>query len=153
MRVPFSCALMLCYVTLALPLQAQQYITLRIFDYKSAKPMAKLQLGIEGFNGDLSQGTASKSSIVMRTLTKTDKNGSAVVSLPEPLPEHLRVSSFDLFEGIADLSPADVLKSGAVMQYGHAKEGQKRKISAKPGEVVIFDKRITGWDRMLQEIP
>jgi hypothetical protein len=130
---------------------AQQNITLRILDYKSAKPMAKLYLSIEGFNGDLSPGGSW--TIVMRISTKTDRNGSVVVSVPEPPPEHMRVSSFDLFEGIADFSPADVLKSGTVMQYGHATEAQKAKVAARPGEVVVFNKRITAWDRMLQEIP
>ena len=135
------------------PVAAQQNVILRIFDYKSAKPMAKLHLAIVAFNGDLSQGRAATSTIVMRTSTKTDENGTVVVTIPEPLPEHARVSSFDLFESIPDFSPAEVLKSGIVVQYGRANQVQKRKVSARPGEVLIFDKRVRSGDRVLQEMP
>jgi hypothetical protein len=65
----------------------------------------------------------------------------------------VRVSSFDLFESIPDFSPAEVLKSGIVVQYGRANQVQKRKVSARPGEVLIFDKRVRSGDRVLQEMP
>ena len=54
---------------------------------------------------------------------------------------------------------SDVLHTGIVLGYRyddrrpHWCPQLKAQATAKPGEVVIFDKRLTTWDRMRQEIP
>lgn len=144
-----------CVAILAESAAAQQTITVRILDYRSAKPMTRLWLEIDGFSGNRLQGRAPKTAVVMRRLlkSKTDKNGTVVVSIPEPLPEHLRVFSFELFGSLPDICVADVLRTGTVMQYRRGIEAQRRKESEHPGEVLIFSRRVTSWDRLLQEIP
>lgn len=136
---------------LAVPIQSQQTITLRILDYKSAKPLKGLHVDIECFDGSLSPGR--KATILMRKSIPTDKDGSAVVNIPEPLPEHMRVYSDDLWDATADFSPAEVLRSGAVDQYEHATEEGKRNVPPAPGRIVVFAKRFTFWNRVLQEVP
>lgn len=132
---------------------AQQSVTFRIVDYRTAKPIARLRVDTESFNGDLSRGMVSKAAIVMRESATTDKHGSFVASIPAPPPEHMRVFSSDLWDSTVDFSPAEALSSGVVVQYSHVTEAEKKKVLPKPGEVVILAKRIRWWNRMLQEIP
>jgi hypothetical protein len=132
---------------------AQRSITVRIADYKAAKPIANLRVEIESFNGDFSEAKAANATILAKVFANTDKHGLVVANVPEPTPEHMRVTSLDLWDSTVDFSPADALKSGAVMQYAHATDAEKVKRSPTPGEVVIYAKRIHWWNRLLLETP
>jgi hypothetical protein len=132
---------------------AQQSITVRIADYKAAEPIPNLQVETGSFNGDFSEAKAANATILAKVFANTDNHGLVVANVPEPTPEHMRVTSLDLWDSTVDFSPADALKSGAVLQYAHATDPQKVKRSPTPGEVVIYAKRIHWWNRLLLETP
>jgi uncharacterized GH25 family protein len=135
------------------PAAAQQNITVRLVDYKSEKPIVGSHVAIEYFNGDLSKGLVSKAKVILRITGTTDANGSVTVRTPEPVPEHMRVDSLDLRNSTVDLSPADAVRSGVLVQYRDASEDQKKKMPVRRGEVVILGKPTRWWERLLQEIP
>ena len=128
-----------------------QFITVRFLDYKSAQPIAKLNVMIEAYNGEWSRGRTADRTIIFSMSTKTSKDGTLVVNLPLPIPQHLRVSSSDIFQNVRDFCPDDVLKSGVVVLY--QKHKPRSPIVAKPGEIVIVNRRIGPLDRMRQELP
>jgi hypothetical protein len=64
---------------------AGQEITVRFVDYRSGKPIKKLDVMVEGFNGELTGRSADKT-VVFRTSTKTDNEGKLIVHLPQVPP-------------------------------------------------------------------
>jgi len=89
----------------------------------------------------------------------TDAKGVAVFHLPQPIPKHagFEIGGLRDFAGcwrLPDLSLETVMRSGVVADYNESKCGKLRtQVSAKPGEVVIVDKKLTLGDQMRQEIP
>lgn len=94
---------------------------------------------------------------------KSDKDGKAIFHLyNDPTLKTLAFATFDLRDCSAyRFSIEEVLRSGVVTSYHADKPTEKHKwcpalkaqASAKPGEIVIFDKRMILLDRMRQEIP
>jgi len=87
---------------------------------------------------------------------KTDSHGIANFPLPEPPPERIRfLISPDEFVSCseAEFLTDQILRSGVV--GGNACAGKKTKPSsnAAAGQLVIFGKRVTLWQRILSEIP
>jgi 5-hydroxyisourate hydrolase-like protein (transthyretin family) len=87
---------------------------------------------------------------------KTNSQGIADFQLLEPLPERVEFSFGP--DELASCSEVQfvtdqILKTGVVAQ--NRCEGSKPKPSASPaaGQLVIFGKRITLWQRMRREIP
>ena len=161
--------------------QGQQAITVRFVDFKSGNPIKNFYLLVEAWSGKrtatvtkdttivregyekahdgtvtvrLTERRSEAATVVFEASTKADKEGKVIIHLPATTPEHIEVSSSgDLAESVADFSPAEVLEFGAVVPFGKDKANSKLKVLAKPGEVVVLNKRVTAWDRMRQEIP
>jgi hypothetical protein len=159
---------------------AQRVITVRFVDFKSGKPIKNFYLSVEAWNGTRGpsvtkdttvvkvayekarDGTATvlmperrseATTAIFESSTKADKEGRVIIHLPEVLPEHIEVFSGDLAALVTDFSPAEVLEFGAVVPFPKDKTNSNVKVLRKPGEIVILNKRVTHWDRMLQEIP
>ena len=162
------------------PVQGQQVITVRFVDFKSGKPIKNFYLLVDAWSGERARtvtehtptlregcekardGTATVrlperrsegATVVFESSTKADKEGRVIIHLSEILPEHMEVFSGDLAQLTTDFSPAEVLEFGAVVPFPKDKTNSKVKVLSKPGEIVVLRKRITAWDRMLQEIP
>jgi hypothetical protein len=134
-----------------------QDITLRLVNAKSGKPLSKIAVSMHAWNGtlDIHKPSDSKHVIVGAT---TDADGIAVFHLPQPAPEHLGFNvccPWDLAGcwHLSDVSPDTVLREGTVAEYNDKCGKLRRPISAKPGEVVIAERKLTLWEKMRREIP
>jgi len=131
-------------------------ITLRLIDARSGKPLNGIHVYLTTWNGVFDPRTDTP----QRTLVGgvTDNQGLAVFHLSEPFPEHVR---FNVFSGVTwacgdtnqDVRPEEVLQAGLVRDYAPRCGKLKYHATAKPGEIVIFDKRLTRWDMIRREIP
>jgi hypothetical protein len=132
-------------------------ITVRVLDYRSGMPLSKIRLLITAGNGDeesWARGRDRGRVTLMNVSEKTDKEGKVIVLLPQPLPEHLRIFSFDLWQGaIGLLVPAEILRSGKIVPYGGGKEISKLQVVQKPGEIIVLNRKLSVWDQMKKEIP
>lgn len=135
-----------------------QDITVRLLNAKSGKPMSGIRVAMSTWNGtfDIHRPPLPHKKTAD---TVTNVKGIVVFRLTHPIPEHV---GFDVgglrdFAGcwrLLDLSLEKVIRSGIVADYNESKCGKlKIRVSAKPGEVVILDRKLTKWDRMRQEIP
>lgn len=149
--LPLFTAVLLASLTLARPASAQREVSIRFLDFESGKPIKKLGVMITGYKGDPSHGKAADSTILFSVSKKTDQDGRVVVQLTEPLPDRIHVYSFDLAQSLSGFSPAEVLKAGSVVEYRD--NTPKLQISAKPGEILILNRKLTAWDKMRREIP
>jgi hypothetical protein len=142
------------------PLYASsQDITVRLINAKSGKPLGKVPVTMFLWNGPptFRPDNVTKDVIVGHKIT--DADGQAVFHLPQPLPEHvgfLLEPPMD-FLGcwhLQDSSPETVLRSGVVADYNESKCGKLRQqASAGPGEIVIFEKKLTVGEQMRRELP
>jgi hypothetical protein len=136
-----------------------QEISVRLLNAKSGKPLPKVALTMFSYNGDV-KFERGKSFPKWKTPDETtDSQGRAVFHLPEARPEHINflVGEPWNFWGCCcrqPLSPESVLRSGEIAQYDEHTCGRlTRHATAQPGEVIIFERKMTFWDRVRQEIP
>ena len=138
---------------------AQTFITLRFIDAESGKPLQGISTSVSTWNSDEPLVPADK--IVSRSsFQTTNKQGEVIFSAPEPAPKYLAVNHFTIeLRGCSAgvFSLAEVLRSGVVADYNPRKRrwcgNLSARTSARPGEIVIFDIRMTFWDRLRQEMP
>jgi len=144
---------------LVAPLAASaQDIAVRLVNAKSGKPLSKIRVAVSTWNGtfDIHRPPLPHKETVFAI---TDAKGVAVFHLPQPIPKHagFEIGGLRDFAGcwrLPDLSLETVMRSGVVADYNESKCGKLRtQVSAKPGEVVIVDKKLTLADQMRQEIP
>lgn len=145
---------------LVAPLSASpQEITVRIINARSGKPLREVPVTMFLWNGPptFRFDNVPKGEIVVDATT--DENGRAVFQSPQPTTEHVGFSvgtPWD-FAGcwhLQESSPAKVLQSGVVADYNETKCGKLRQqVLAKPGEVVIVEKKLTSWEKMRRELP
>jgi hypothetical protein len=137
---------------LLVPLYAQQYITVRFLECKSGRPIARLNVTITAFNEYGPRLSVDQSSIAFRNSMKADGNGRVVIHLSQLLPNHIRIWG-DLVEPVPDFYPAEIVKSGAVLPCKVNRTHPNLAVTAKPGEIIVINKKITAWNRMRQEMP
>ena len=143
---------------------AQTDITLRFLDAASGKPIKGISVGVDAWDQNRGQQKTQPQGILKidknRQVVKTDKEGKGIFHLhQEPSLKTLHVTSAGELRGCStnDFSIEEVLHSGVVAEY-HSDNHKwcvplKVQAITKAGEIVIFDRRMTGWDRMRQEIP
>jgi hypothetical protein len=86
----------------------------------------------------------------------TDANGIAIFPLPEVIPERVGIdhSPIELRWCSDEAFPtAEILKTGKVAEYKCDKGKFKKTPVAAAGELVIFARRVTSWERVWREIP
>jgi hypothetical protein len=145
-------AAVLVLFVLGLPVYAQQKIAVRFLDFKSGKGIKNIDVLSVLWNGATFQVAAQGRGVVSKRPSRTDKNGTITIPIPEPVPEHVRISSLDTVNPvIAEFSLSEILKSGTVMPYKKAKSNLQ--ISATAGEIVILTRKLNAGDRIAREIP
>jgi hypothetical protein len=143
---------LLPFTSVAVHGQTQQAITIRLLDFKSGKPIKKLNVDVTLWNGQSTGVLASGITIIAETRAKTDEHGSLVVKVPDPAPEHISIFTPDLAQpSTPRISPGDVLKAGVVVPYRHG--NYQLGVTAQAGEIVILNHKLTAADRMRQELP
>lgn len=133
-------------------------ITVRLLDVRSNKPLKNISVEMFLWNGtwDIKKGLPSDYHVFSG---KTNAEGLVVFDLPQPFPEHIGFHSMNLLGcSISDFSASEVIKSGAVAPYKlnvpqcyHGTLTGKR--TSVPGEVIIYDQRVSARQRLLREIP
>jgi hypothetical protein len=133
-------------------------ITVRLINARSGRPLSSVFVAMSHWNGtfDIHKPPYPKREIVQAI---TDAKGKVVFHLSQPTPEHVGFSVGNPrdFAGcwhLRDTSPEFILRSGAVSDYNESKCGKlKVLVPATPGEVVIFERKLTLAEKMHQEIP
>jgi hypothetical protein len=146
----------LLVASLSLPFTSAQDITVRLANAKSGKPLRSVPVTIFTWNGPPTyrSDNVPPGQIVLHLTT--DADGRAVFRSPQPPLEHI---GFDVgtpwdFAGcwrLHDPSPEMVLRSGVIADYTCGK--RRWPVSAKPGEVVIVERKLRLWEKMCREIP
>jgi len=133
--------------------------TVRLINARSGKPLKEVTVTISAWNGEWKYDPKKPSAKKTTIDATTDAEGRALFRLAQPLPEHIGFLLVppDDFAGCCrrqNFSPEKVLQSGAVADYDQSKCGElKSKAVPKPGETVIFEKKLTVWEKMGREIP
>jgi hypothetical protein len=86
----------------------------------------------------------------------TNDQGVATFELDEPAPERIEInySPNELWYCSDRAFPtAQILTTGLVARYTCDDGKLKWSATAKPGELVVFSKHVTLWERMRREIP
>ena len=135
------------------PLLAQKHITVRFLDPKSGKPIHKLRVWVYQYKGNLPKGPIPLRYELAHAKSLTDEKGEALVTLHDPPPKFIGVVASDLSNSGPVIPLCKVLKFGVVLDYSRKVNGSKPKTSAKPGEIVFVERKLTVWDRMRQELP
>jgi hypothetical protein len=144
---------------------AQQVdITLRFLDAESGKPIKGISVSVsawenkEGIQKPKPSGVLNIDKNTQEM--KTDKDGKGIFHFYYQLSlKILDVTTVRDLRGCSafQFSIEEVLRSGVVANYQADNHKWcvplKARATAKPGEIVIFDKRMTVWDRIRQEIP
>ena len=134
-------------------------ITVRLINARSGKPLREVPVTMFSWNGPATYSPDNIPKSELAAHTATDAEGRAVFHSAQPIPQHIGFSvgtplDFAGCWRLQDSSPETVLHSGVVAAYNEARCGRlKQQVSAKPGEVVIFEKKPTLWEKMRQEIP
>jgi len=143
---------------------AQVDVTLHLVDADTGKPLKGIGVSVSAWDENEGRQKPPPAGVIKidknRQIVTTDKEGKGIFRLYyEPALITLYIFSPDLrgCSSTRRFPIEEVLRSGMVASYQAGKPkwcGQlKAHATAKPGEVVIFDKRLTAWDRMRQEIP
>jgi hypothetical protein len=142
----------------------QAAISLRFLDAGSGKPIKGISIGVSAWDEHEGRQKPKPNGIVKidknTQIIKADKDGKAIVHLhDEPSLKTMDITSVGVLRGCSayQFSIEEVLRSGVVASY-HANKPKwcvslRAQATAKPGEIVIFDKRMTILDRMRHEIP
>jgi len=136
-----------------------QDVIVQLVDARSGKPLSKVSVAMISWSGDSKFDPQHPSPRHERVETITNTEGRAIFHLAQPSFEHLGfmleppTDFFGCWNRSA-FSPELVLRSGVVAEYDESKCGRlKNPVSAKPGEVIIFEKRLTWWEHLRRELP
>ena|ERR1017187_9142367 len=116
-------------------------IVMRFIDGNSGKPLTGVQIQLLAWTVDEFNPKSEK--IIKTWDGKTDKNGRVLVRLEEPLPQHLSFRSPDELRECSGerFSVEDALHSGILAKYSEKCGKLKAIVTAKPGEIIIFDRK------------
>lgn len=164
------------------PTRPRQRVTVRFLDPRSGKPIRKMWVGVTQWKDEPPKEESNVPYILGNTNAQTNRSGEVVFTLSDPPPMFVSVHSFDLWYSGNLIPTSKVLESGVVFDYSDAKpprgywvnkqgqpvmksgslfpDGQKPKkgvsklkVSAKPGEIIFVERKITRWQWFLQELP
>lgn len=142
----------LAATTISLPCiasdQAETTLTVRVIDNKDGKALKGVSLGLVTWD---EKGQHFLLSAI------TDAEGAAIFHLSIPIPERIGITySPNEVWACSDIAfpTIPILKSGIVAQY-KCNDRRRLKWTAPPkaGELVVFAKRVSLWERMRRELP
>jgi hypothetical protein len=137
------------------PASSQTFVTVRLINAESGKPLKGISVGILVPDGDESRGPNKQG--VTLVVVEINKEGRGKFLVPEPPPQYVEFANNGALHGCSDrkFSIEDALRTGLMAAYhydrahGNRCPELKAHASAKPGEIVIFDKPITNLDHLL----
>ena len=133
-------------------------ISVKVLDAETGQPVKKIRVSLDSkphVKQSLNAKTDSQDSkphVKQSLNAKTDSHGVAWFHLSGPLPERVGPSVSPIeFRSCSDLEfvTDQILRTGIV--GGNTCRGSKPKVSVTPeaGQLVVFGKRITWWQRVL----
>ena len=145
-------------------------VKVRLIDARSGKPLRHISVGMRFWRADVGIANPPSEASGKRTeemippvgsiLPETDARGVVSFEVPEhSLPLHVSFGPFappNLWGCSAYSFPLDqILQTGVVAAYDVKRCGKlkSKTVSASPGEVVIYDRVISQWDWLRQELP
>jgi hypothetical protein len=152
LRIPLAVCVLLLLVSLvgSFTIQSSERenrLTVRVLDPRNGKPLARLFVGIlvwrQGRTVDLGHAV-------------TDANGVASFQLPNLIPDRVGISHspIDLQWCSDEAFPTEtILKTGIVADRKCDQVNLKITATAAAGELVLFARRVTFWEKVLREIP
>lgn len=133
---------------LAGPMQNES-IRVRLIDPRSGKPLKQVDIAMTAWNKPTTTPGIS--------IATTSQGGDAIFLLSQPLPEHVAFGSappdFVGCSGAATFSPQKIIQEGAVGTYDTRCGKLNWHGTASPGEVIIFVRKLSLWDKILRELP
>jgi hypothetical protein len=136
----------------ALPLFAQQKISLRFIDYESGKAISNIDILSIWWNGSSLVTAPQNQTVVSKVSAKTKGDGMITIPVPASIPEHLDISSLDTINPVSvDLPVLEILKTGVVVPY--SKNGPNPRPSPTPEEVLVITRKLTARERVAREFP
>jgi hypothetical protein len=151
----------LIYLLLPVPLLAlPQDITVRLVDAKSEKPLRKVYVSMFSWKGPWVFNPKDSTPPPKQDFATgiTDKEGRVVFHLPEPPPDYVRFllgpagDFWDCWEQ-QDYSTDEILRRGIVAGYKAKCRKLSSQASPQAGEVVIFEIKLTAWEKFVRELP
>jgi hypothetical protein len=124
------------------------HLSVRILNAKSGSPIKGVSVGISITN--------EKGRSVGLSDAVTNDEGVATFGLSDPAPERIEITFSPNELGYCSdraFPTAQILKTGLVARYTCDDGKLKWSANPKPGELVIFTKHVTFWERMRREIP
>ena len=122
-------------------------IRVRVLDASTEKPLSGTRIALAVFNDPR---------ILGRTLNgKTDSNGIAVFDLPNEVPLRVGPRFAPDDDGLCsevEFLTARIFDTGVVGKNYCKTAGPSHGVTAEPGELVIFAKPISPWERILREL-
>ena len=135
--------------------QASALITVRILNAENGKPLKGAIVGLLDPNKMLKPGERMHQNPAVAS-AKTDTDGRAVLKLSGAVPESVVVQYADINRVYQCMpyivfSTAEILKTGVVAPTNCAGSDFRYAGSANPGEMVLFGKPVSWWERMKRE--
>ena len=125
-----------------------------VLDYKTGNPVKgrEVEMILPDAKGDVYSNSPH---IIFK---KTEKNGIAVFHIGRPVPPHLWVMADFPCTGQQDFETSQVLQQGIIGDHADFKLCQNptsRPVMARPGEIVLYIRRLNPWlrfERFIWEI-
>jgi|ERR1700676_357397 len=123
-------------------------LTILLLDASTAKPISKVAVFL--LTWDAKGATRKLGQVTTR------KDGTAVLSLREPLPERIGISySPDEAKSCSDIAfpTKDILSVGVVAKNNCDTGAQSTKVRPKAGELVVFASKVSLSEKLSREMP
>jgi hypothetical protein len=135
-------------VSEGLPSGLDRVIYIKILDADTNRPVKRVRAGLNALD---------KKGWPKTTLNaETGAGGIAVFHLGDPVPERFELifapDEFGLCSNV-EFSTDEVLGRGVVSTDTCKSSGPKYSGEAKPGQLIVFGKKVGLWERIFREIP
>jgi hypothetical protein len=128
-----------------LPSTGDHSISVKVIDAETGQPVKGIWVPLD-----------DKSQLKQSLTAKTDSHGVAGFHLSGPLPERIGLSFSPLeFGSCSELEfvTDQILRTGVVAGNSCKSSKPKPYVTPEAGQLVIFGKRVTLWQRVLRELP
>jgi hypothetical protein len=131
----------------SIPSADGHHIYVLLLSGKSDKPVADVWV--------LLKGVGENGKIIRPQSVRSNSQGIAEFSLADPMPERVGLDFGTEFASCSDVQflTDQILKSGVIAKNTCSDEKVYSSHSPVAGQLVVFGRRITLWERIRQELP
>ena len=134
--------------------QQSHQIMIQFLNFKTAKPLDGLRVVVTLKNANSRQRIPGANNIVAEMSLKTDKSGIVHVDVPVPYPNEITVFAPELVDNVvSQFSIASVMQHGAISRLPGDQSKKKIDGVVDAGQILIFNRKQTAWDRIKREFP